>query len=150
MGFVGGGGNIAIATALPPSSFEYCIVNIKKCMEFIYLIFYACLRLRFLEVETNPGPQRPVPDVCRILWSNVQGLAGTLVTWPWLRLSMIYCFALRLWSQICVTLSEIYVWCRAGYIRKSLVIFGYLWNAIRAGIFSVGYSRVSLTIYDNI
>ena len=29
MGFVGGGGNIAIATALTPSSFVYCIVNIK-------------------------------------------------------------------------------------------------------------------------
>ena len=28
---------------------------------------------------------------------------GTLVSWPWLRLSMIYCCALRLWSQICVT-----------------------------------------------
>ena len=27
----------------------------------------------------------------------------TKVTWPWLRLSMIYCCALRLWSQICVT-----------------------------------------------
>ena len=29
MGFVGGGDNIAIATALPPSSFVHCIVNIK-------------------------------------------------------------------------------------------------------------------------
>ena len=29
MGFVGGGGNIAIATPLPPSSLVYCIVNIK-------------------------------------------------------------------------------------------------------------------------
>ena len=30
MGFVGGGGsNIAIATALSPSSFVYCIVNIS-------------------------------------------------------------------------------------------------------------------------
>ena len=29
MGFVGGGGNIAIATALPSSSFVYFIVNIK-------------------------------------------------------------------------------------------------------------------------
>ena len=29
MGFVGGGGNIAIATALPPSSFVHRIVNIK-------------------------------------------------------------------------------------------------------------------------
>ena len=47
-------------------------------MEFIYLIFYACLRLRFLDVETNPGPRRPVPDVCRILCSNVQFLAGNL------------------------------------------------------------------------
>ena len=28
---------------------------------------------------------------------------GTLVTWQWLRLSMIYCCALRLWSQICIT-----------------------------------------------
>ena len=29
MGFVGGGSNIAIATALPPSMFVYRIVNIK-------------------------------------------------------------------------------------------------------------------------
>ena len=47
-------------------------------MEFIYLIFYACLRLRFLDVETNPGPRRPVPDVCRILCRNVRGLEGNL------------------------------------------------------------------------
>ena len=45
-------------------------------MDFLYLIFYACLRLRFLDVETNPGPRCPVPDVCRILCSNVLGLAG--------------------------------------------------------------------------
>ena len=44
----------------------------------LYLIFYACLRLRYLDVETNPGPRRPVPDVCRILCSNVRGLAGNL------------------------------------------------------------------------
>ena len=47
-------------------------------MEFIYLIFYAFLKLRFLDVETNPGPRRPVPAVCRILCSNVRGLAGNL------------------------------------------------------------------------
>ena len=29
MGFVGDGGNIVIATTLPPSFFVYCIVNIK-------------------------------------------------------------------------------------------------------------------------
>ena len=48
MGFVSGGGNIAITTALPLLLIDYCIVNIKYFMEFIYLIFYACLRLRFL------------------------------------------------------------------------------------------------------
>ena len=47
-------------------------------MDFLYLIFYGCLRLRFLDVETNPGRRRPVPDVCRILCSNVRGLPGNL------------------------------------------------------------------------
>ena len=47
-------------------------------MDFLYLIFYGYLRLRFLDVETNPGRLRPVPDVCRILCSNVRGLAGNL------------------------------------------------------------------------
>ena len=47
-------------------------------MEFRYIIFYACQRLRFLDVETNPGPRRPVPTVCRLLCSNVRGLAGNL------------------------------------------------------------------------
>ena len=72
-------------------------------MNFLYLIFYGCLRLRFLDMETNPGQRRPVPAVCRVLRSNVRDLAGTLSDLPWLRLSMIYCCALRFWSQICVT-----------------------------------------------
>ena len=55
----------------------YGIVNIKWFMDFL-LIFYDCLRLWFLDVETNPGPRRPVPAVCRILCSNVRGLAGNL------------------------------------------------------------------------
>ena len=60
-------------------------------MDFLCLIFYGCLRFRFLDVETNPGQRGPVPAVCRIICSNVWGLAGNLiVTWPWLRLSMIY------------------------------------------------------------
>ena len=29
-----------------------------------------------MDVKTNPGPRRPVPAVCRILCSNVLGLAG--------------------------------------------------------------------------
>ena len=50
-------------------------------MEFLNLIFYACLRLRFLDVdvETNPGRRRPVPAVYRILCSNVRGLPGNLI-----------------------------------------------------------------------
>ena len=47
-------------------------------MDFLYLIFYGCLRLRFPDVETNPGQSRPVPAVCRILCSNARGLAGNL------------------------------------------------------------------------
>ena len=101
MGFVGGGGNIAIRTALP-SSFVYCIVNIKWFIYFLYLTFYARLRLRFMDVETNQGPRRPVPDVCRILCSNVRALAGNLSCLTVARLSMIYCCVLRFWSQICV------------------------------------------------
>ena len=76
MGFVGGGGNIAIATALPPLYFVYCIINIPQFMEFLYLFFYDCLMLRVLDLDTR----LPVSDVCRILGSNVRGLAGgTLV-----------------------------------------------------------------------
>ena len=47
-------------------------------MDFLYLIFYACLRLRFLDVETNLGSRRPIPAVCRILCCNVRCLAGNL------------------------------------------------------------------------
>ena len=77
MGFVDGGGNIAIATA-PPIIFRvlYC----KQFMEFLNLIFYACLTLRFPDVETNLGPRCPVPPVCRTLCSKVLVLEGTLVT----------------------------------------------------------------------
>ena len=45
-------------------------------MDFLYLIFYACRWLRFLDVETNPGPWSPVPAGSRILGSNVRSLAG--------------------------------------------------------------------------
>ena len=48
----------------------------------------------------------------KIIWTTVYALYSaamcgvcpeTLMTWPWHRLSMIYCCALRHWSQICVT-----------------------------------------------
>ena len=47
-------------------------------MHFLYLISYAILWLRFLDVDTDPGPRRPVLAVYRILCSNVRGLAGNL------------------------------------------------------------------------
>ena len=47
-------------------------------MGIIDLLFYACLRLRFPD-ETNPGPRRSVPAVCRILCSNVWGLSSNLI-----------------------------------------------------------------------
>ena len=36
------------------------------------------MRLRFLDVETNPGQPRPVSAVCRIPCRNVRGLDGNL------------------------------------------------------------------------
>ena len=44
----------------------------------LHLIYYTCLELWFLDVETNPGPWRPVPGACRILCSNVWGLSKNL------------------------------------------------------------------------
>ena len=60
-------------------------------MEFLYLIFYACLRLRFLDVESNPGPRRPVHVVYRILCSNLRGLAGNLSDLTVASSRIIYC-----------------------------------------------------------
>ena len=47
-------------------------------MWLVGLFFYACLRLRFPDVEANPGQRLPVPTVCRLLCSNEPGLAGNL------------------------------------------------------------------------
>ena len=88
MGFAGGGGgNIAIAAAqrcysqvvtLPsrlslgviPIIFSIVLQAVPLSMG-INLLFYACQRLRFLDVQSNPGPRHPVPAVCRIHCSNV-------------------------------------------------------------------------------
>ena len=78
MGFVGGGSNISIATALPPIIF--CALYCKHQIVYVIsLSYFLCLSEgSFLDVETNPGPWRSVPDVCRILRSNVRGLAWNL------------------------------------------------------------------------
>ena len=44
----------------------------------LHLKFYSCLRLRFPDVETNPGQRRPVAASCRILCSNVRGPSRNL------------------------------------------------------------------------
>ena len=55
MGFVGGGGNIGIVSALPLSSFLIVVSIYSKHMGTLHLKFYSCLRLRFPDVETNPA-----------------------------------------------------------------------------------------------
>ena len=54
------------------------MLNIHQFMDFIYLLFYACLELQFLDVETNQSPRRPVPAVLKNLFSNVGGLSKNL------------------------------------------------------------------------
>ena len=83
MGFVGGGGNIAIVSALPLSSFLIVVSIYSLHVGTLHLKFYSCLRLRFPDVETNPGPRRPVAASCRILCSNVRGLSGNLSDLQW-------------------------------------------------------------------
>ena len=47
-------------------------------MASIYLLFFACLRPRFPDVEVNPGPVARPPASCRVLYSNINGLHGNL------------------------------------------------------------------------
>ena len=55
------------------------------------LIFYACLELQFLDLETNPGPWHPVPGACK-------AFPGSWVTWQWLYSNTIYCCA-ETWTR---------------------------------------------------
>ena len=76
---------LLVAAVTLPSQLPYpiiaCVLYCKHgfkhgFMDFLYLIFYGCLRLWFLDVETNSGPRFPVPNFCRMLCSNVWDLAG--------------------------------------------------------------------------
>ena len=70
---------VTLPSQLPYLNHRLCIVLKTSNTSWVFsLIFYGCLRLQFLDVETNPGPHRPVPAVSRILCSNAQGLAGNL------------------------------------------------------------------------
>ena len=57
MGFVGGGNTpVKFCTALG--------LNIHEFMVSLHLIFYACLELRFPDVETNLGPAEYSAVMC--------------------------------------------------------------------------------------
>ena len=93
----------SIVMFFPLLLFVHCIVTIKQFGEFPYLIFNACLRLRFLDVETSPGPRRPVPAISRILCSNVRGLAESLSVWHTrydILLAVLCYFGLRYASRV--------------------------------------------------
>ena len=77
MGFVGGGGNIEITTALHTS---FCILYCKHQMVYgISISYFLCLpEASVPDVETNLSPRRSDPTDCRQLCSNVRGLAGNL------------------------------------------------------------------------
>ena len=44
-------------------------------------LFYAWLKLRFPDVEANPGSSRPVPGVSIVMCSDVWGLSRNLGLW---------------------------------------------------------------------
>ena len=80
MGFVGGGGASAIASLLRslPQSF---LVLYLYCLTFTQFMGSILLLVnKFLYVEINPGLQLPLPNVCKIHCSNVQGFP---VREPW-------------------------------------------------------------------
>ena len=72
MDFLDGGDNIAITTALPPSFFCIVLFSHSRGFRFQLSIIHSCLGLRFPDMKTNPGARRPVPDVSRILCSDVR------------------------------------------------------------------------------
>ena len=76
-------------------------MEVSLTMDCRYLIFYACLRLQLKDVETNPSPRRPVPAVCRILCSNVQGLARNLgdLTMALSQYEILLCRSKMPWEQ---------------------------------------------------
>ena len=96
MGFVGGGGNIALSTAPPPSFRALCCKHLIVYGIHISYVFDACLRLRFPDVETNlaRGGLFPLSADYSVVMCGA---------WPWRRLCMTYCCAQRFLSLMCVT-----------------------------------------------
>ena len=104
MGFVAGGGNIAIATALPPS---FCVLYCNHQTVYgISISYFLCLTEATVSgCREYSWPAASCSRCLQTTRSVVMYWAkpGTLVTWPWRRLGMTYCCATLLLSQICVT-----------------------------------------------
>ena len=49
----------------------------------IFLIFLACLKSRFSDVDPHPGPRRPVLWACGYSVVMCGVCPRTLLTWPW-------------------------------------------------------------------
>ena len=65
----------SIRITLPPS---FCVLYCKQqIVHGISISYFICFLTMFPDVETNQGPRRPV-CVCRLLCSNISGLAGNL------------------------------------------------------------------------
>ena len=47
-------------------------------MDWIFLLFFACLVPRYPDVERNPGPRCSAPKRLRVLYSNINGLHGNI------------------------------------------------------------------------
>ena len=54
------------------------ILNFHPIIYIFLNNFFLMLKKKSKNCIIYPGPRRPVPDVCRILCSNVRGLAGNL------------------------------------------------------------------------
>ena len=78
----------------------YCIVNIKQFMDFFFVPAWG-IGFWMWGLTPSRGVRSLISTEYYVVMCGPW--PGTLVTWPWLRLSMIYYWALRLWSQICVT-----------------------------------------------
>ena len=74
------GGSIAFPSLLPfliLLVFEVFVLNCIWDYCFFFL-FYGCMKVRFPDVEENPGPGTQPCDKCRIMFSNINGLNGNL------------------------------------------------------------------------
>jgi len=53
-------------------------VCFSRLMDLIYLLYFACLIIRYPDVEVNPGPRCVAPRKLRLLFNNINGLYGNI------------------------------------------------------------------------